>query len=215
MDPEVRKELADGLRRASELLADGPFDSARRREILRAVEAVRSALLGMGFDEGGSRKRVVSFLRSVALANGVIGKRTSARLSHRTFEEDADAALKWLLEKGYLEDAGSEGFILTEQGYGYLEQHKSELLTQPERKGGGRARASMAAGARPGARSEGKAEQKPEVEAESGTVSEAASGMAVSEPMAAGVSPEAKISGAPEPDLVSDVEPGAAEVGVL
>ena len=169
MDLEVRKELADGLRRASELLADGPFDSTKRREILRACEAVRAALLGMGFDEGGSRKRVVSFLRSVALANGVIGKRTTSHLSHRTFDEDADAALKWLLEKDYLEDAGSEGFLLTDSGYGYLDQHKAEVVTQPERKPaakGRQAHAPKGAGPKAEAKAEPRAEAKPEAEVE-------------------------------------------------
>ncbi len=136
MDPEVRIELADGLRRAADLLAEGPIDGPRRKEILKAADAVRGALLGMGFDEGASRKRVVSFLRSVSLANGVIGKRTAHRLCHRTFEEDADAALKWLLEKEYLEDGGSEGFGLTDPGYAYLDTHKAEIAPPPaERKG--------------------------------------------------------------------------------
>ena len=137
MDPDVRNALTEDLRRAVDLLADGPIDGPRRREILKACEAVRAALLGMGFDEGASRKRVVSFLRSVSLANGVIGKRTSHRLCHRTFEEDADAALKWLLEKAYMEDAGSEGFVLTDGGYQYVESHKGEFTTQPERKAAG------------------------------------------------------------------------------
>ncbi|MBM3267329.1 MAG: hypothetical protein FJZ01_06750 [Candidatus Sericytochromatia bacterium] len=141
MDAEVRIELAEGLRRAADLLAEGPVDSPRRKEILRAAEAVRNALLGMGFDEGASRRRVVSFLRSVSLANGVIGKRTASRLCHRTFEEDAEAALKWLLEKGYIEDAGSEGFQLTETGYQYLDTHKAEIAPPAaERKGHGTSR---------------------------------------------------------------------------
>lgn len=201
MDLDVRKELADGLRRASDLLGDGPFDTTKRKEILRACEAVRAALLSMGFDEGASRKRVVSFLRSVALANGVIGKRTSGRLSHRTFEEDADAALKWLLEKSYLEDAGSEGFMLTDQGYQYLDQHKSELVTQPERKSGGRGRGG-AASAKPAAKTELKSEPKAEAKAEP-------KAEAPAEPKAAAVSlaPEAE-----EPSEVKVPQSEEAEV---
>lgn len=128
MDLESRETLAHDLKLAAQIMAEAPIDGPRRWEILRACEAVRTALLGMGFDEGSSRKRVVSFLRSVALATGVIGKRTAHRLCHRTFEGDADAALKWLLEKGFLEDQGSEGFMLTDHGGDYLEVHKAEIL---------------------------------------------------------------------------------------
>jgi hypothetical protein len=198
MDPEVRKELADGLHRASELLGDGPFDSTKRREILRACEAVRAALLGMGFDEGASRKRVVSFLRSVALANGVIGKRTSGRLSHRTFEEDADAALKWLLEKFYLEDGGSEGFMLTDEGYGYLDQHKSELATSPPERKGGRGRG----GSSPRS---GKAEAKPEPKPEAKTEPKA-------DKAEAKVEVEAMAEAEAEPSLVMLPPAGEPEV---
>lgn len=127
MDTETREGLAEGLRRAADLLSAGMPEGNDRREILRACDTVRAAFVGMGFDEGSSRKRVVGFLRSVALANGVIGKRTAHRLCHRTFEEDGDAAEKWLLERGLLEDQGSEGFALSDEGASYLEQHKAEF----------------------------------------------------------------------------------------
>jgi hypothetical protein len=160
MDADVRKEHADALRRAAELLAEGPVDSAKRKEILRATEAIRNALMSLGFDEGGSRKRVVSFLRSVSLANGVIGKRTAHRLSHRTFEEEADGALKWLIEKTYLEDAGSEGFVLTESGYTYLDTHKADIAPPPAERRGPKDQRSRS-GARPAGAREARSHIRP------------------------------------------------------
>ncbi len=138
-------ELSAGLRRAADLLAEGSIDGNKRREILKALDPVRAGLLSMGFDEEGSRRHVVSFLRSVTLANGIIGKRTAHRLALRTFEEDGEAAMKWLLERGLIEDQGSEGFLLTDDGAQYLEDHKAELALPPEikhRPHGPRARSS-------------------------------------------------------------------------
>ena len=138
-------ELSAGLRRAADLLAEGSIDGNKRREILKALDPVRTALLSLGFDEEGSRRHVVSFLRSVTLANGIIGKRTAHRLALRTFEEDGEAAMKWLLERRLLEDQGSEGFLLTDDGSQYLEEHKAELALPPEikrRPHGSRARSS-------------------------------------------------------------------------
>ncbi len=138
-------ELSAGLRRAADLLAGGSIDGNKRRDILKALDPVRTALLSLGFDEEGSRRHVVSFLRSVTLANGIIGKRTAHRLAIRTFEEDGDAAMKWLLERRLIEDQGSEGFLLTDDGADYLEEHKAELALPPEikrRPHGPRARSS-------------------------------------------------------------------------
>ena len=128
MDSLNFQDFAASLRQAAELLADGQMDGVKRREILKVLEPLRTALLGMAFDEGASRRKVVSFMRSVTLANGVIGKRTAHRLAVRTFEEDGEAAMKWLLERRLLEDQGSEGFFLTVEGVQYLDEHKGEFL---------------------------------------------------------------------------------------
>ncbi|MBU6428120.1 MAG: hypothetical protein KGR26_03850 [Cyanobacteria bacterium REEB65] len=132
MDSQNTLEMAAALRQAADSLAAGPIDGTARREILRAIEPVRTFLLSMGFDEGSSRRRVLSFLRSVALANGIVGQRTAHRLCIRTFEEDADGAMKWLQERNLLEDQGSEGYAITEQGMDYLEEHKAEFQPPPE-----------------------------------------------------------------------------------
>lgn len=154
MDSQNFQDHAASLRHVADLLSDGSMDGVKRREILKAIEPLRTALLSMGFDEGASRRRVLSFLRSVTLANGVIGKRTAHRLAIRTFEEDGEAAMKWLLERRLLEDQGSEGFVLTDEGSQYLEDHKAEFGAPPEprrRPHAPRARSSRPAEAEPAA----------------------------------------------------------------
>ncbi|MEB3299737.1 MAG: hypothetical protein VKO21_09665 [Candidatus Sericytochromatia bacterium] len=142
MDAVQREALATALRKAAELLAGATSPQVVRKDVLAACRKVQEAFLALGFDEQASRKRLVHFMRSMELANGVIGARTGQRLMTRTFEEEAELAEKWMLEQGLLLDQGDEGIVLTEAGIAYLTQHRAEfpVLGGAERRGqrGGR-----------------------------------------------------------------------------
>ena len=139
MDAQTRESLSSALRKAAELLGGSTSPAIIRKDVLAAVRRVQEAFLALGFDEQASRKRLVYFLRSVRLANGVLGARTAQRLLARTFEEEAELAEKWLFAEGILLDQGDEGILLTETGAQYLEAHRAEFPTLPsgaERRGG-------------------------------------------------------------------------------
>lgn len=142
MDATQREALAAALRKAADQLAGASAPALVRKDVLAACRKVQEAFLALGFDELASRKRLVYFLRSMELANGVVGARTAQRLLVRTFEEEAELAEKWLVEQGLLADHGDDGILLAEAGAQYLTQHRAEfpVLGGGERRGhrGGR-----------------------------------------------------------------------------
>jgi hypothetical protein len=142
MEAMQREALVAALRKAADQLAAASSPALVRKDVLAACRKVQEAFLALGFDELASRKRLVYFLRSMELANGVVGARTAQRLLVRTFEEEAELAEKWLVDKGLLSDHGDEGILLAEAGIQYLTQHRADfpVLGGGERRGnrGGR-----------------------------------------------------------------------------
>ncbi|MBM3258798.1 MAG: hypothetical protein FJY99_03515 [Candidatus Sericytochromatia bacterium] len=142
MEAMQREALVAALRKAADQLAAASSPALVRKDVLAACRKVQEAFLALGFDELASRKRIVYFLRSMELANGVVGARTAQRLLVRTFEEEAELAEKWLVDNDLLSDHGDEGILLAEAGIQYLTQHRAEfpVLGGGERRGnrGGR-----------------------------------------------------------------------------